>query len=207
MKIPKVLFQTSILKPAAYLVERIQSTSPGWEYKHFSDSDIVQFLTENPLDEFTNSLAVFHSFKNGAHKSDFFRYYYLYVKGGVYIDSDALLENGWDSILEDYSMITVKSGLNKIEKSIFNGFICAAPNNIIIYQALKDIYHIDNEKLNKDYFLICKNLYNIIDSYNKIFEEVMGSQRKNELDLYRLISQDDGFKHAMQDTIKRMLRI
>lgn len=172
MKIPKVLFQTSILKPAPYLVERIQSTSPGWEYKHFSDSDIVQFLTENPLDEFTNSLAVFHSFKNGAHKSDFFRYYYLYVKGGVYVDSDALLENGWDSILEDYSMITVQSGLQKTEKSMFNGFICAAPNNIIIYQALKDIYHIDNEKVNKDYFLICKNLYNIIDSYNKIFEEV-----------------------------------
>ena len=44
-------------------------------------------------------------------------------------------------------------------------------------------------------------------AFNKIFDEVMGTQRKNELDLYRLISQDDGFKSAMQDTIKRMLRI
>lgn len=44
-------------------------------------------------------------------------------------------------------------------------------------------------------------------AFNKIFDDVMGKQRKNELDLYRLISQDDGFKSAMQDTIKRMLRI
>ncbi len=44
-------------------------------------------------------------------------------------------------------------------------------------------------------------------AFNKIFDEVMGKQRKNELDLYRLISQDEGFKQAMQDTIKRMLRV
>ena len=43
-------------------------------------------------------------------------------------------------------------------------------------------------------------------AFSKIFDEVMGKQRKNELDLYRLISQDEGFKIAMQDTIKRMLR-
>lgn len=44
-------------------------------------------------------------------------------------------------------------------------------------------------------------------AFEKIFEDVMGKQRKNELDLYRLISQDESFKIAMQDTIKRMLRI
>lgn len=44
-------------------------------------------------------------------------------------------------------------------------------------------------------------------AFSKIFDEVMGKQRKNELDLYRLVSQDEGFKTAMQDTLKRMLRI
>jgi type I restriction enzyme R subunit len=43
-------------------------------------------------------------------------------------------------------------------------------------------------------------------AFNKIFDEVMGKQRKSEIDLYRLISNDEGFKQAMQDTIKRMLR-
>lgn len=44
-------------------------------------------------------------------------------------------------------------------------------------------------------------------AFGKIFDEVMGKQRKNELDLYRLIAQDEGFKIAMQDTIKRMLMV
>ncbi|OYU56720.1 MAG: DEAD/DEAH box helicase [Chitinophagaceae bacterium BSSC1] len=43
-------------------------------------------------------------------------------------------------------------------------------------------------------------------AFGKIFDEVMGKQRKNELDLYRLVSKDEGFKIAMLDTIKRMLR-
>ncbi len=42
-------------------------------------------------------------------------------------------------------------------------------------------------------------------AFSRIFEDVMGKQRKNELDLYRLMSKDDGFKQAMQNTIKRIL--
>lgn len=42
-------------------------------------------------------------------------------------------------------------------------------------------------------------------AFKKIFEEVMGKQRKNELDLYRLMAKDEAFKQAMLDTIKRML--
>jgi type I restriction enzyme R subunit len=34
----------------------------------------------------------------------------------------------------------------------------------------------------------------------------MAKQRKNELDLYRLISKDEAFKAAMQETLKRILR-
>ena len=51
-----------------------------------------------------------------------------------------------------------------------------------------------------------KDVQNREIAFSKIFDDIMGKQRKNELDLYRLISQDDGFKIAMQDTIKRMLR-
>lgn len=42
-------------------------------------------------------------------------------------------------------------------------------------------------------------------AFRKIFDEVMGKQRKNELDLYRLMAKDESFKQAMLDTIKRML--
>jgi type I restriction enzyme, R subunit len=39
----------------------------------------------------------------------------------------------------------------------------------------------------------------------KIFDDVMNQQRKNELDLYRLMTKDDAFKQAMLETIKRIL--
>jgi type I restriction enzyme R subunit len=42
-------------------------------------------------------------------------------------------------------------------------------------------------------------------AFEKIFEHVIGKQRKNELDLYRLYSKDEGFKRAMQNTIKRLV--
>ena len=42
-------------------------------------------------------------------------------------------------------------------------------------------------------------------AYDKIFDDVMNKHRKNELDLYRLITQDAGFKQAMKDTVERML--
>lgn len=43
-------------------------------------------------------------------------------------------------------------------------------------------------------------------AFNKMFDDVMGKQRKSELELYRLLSLDDSFKQAMQDTLKRILR-
>lgn len=42
-------------------------------------------------------------------------------------------------------------------------------------------------------------------AFRKIFDDVMARQRKNELDLYRLLSKDEAFKIAMQETIKRVL--
>ena len=42
-------------------------------------------------------------------------------------------------------------------------------------------------------------------AFKKIFDEVMSKERKNELDLYRLLAKDEAFKLAMQDTLKRVL--
>lgn len=41
----------------------------------------------------------------------------------------------------------------------------------------------------------------------RMINEAINKQRKNELELYKLYSQDEGFKLAMQDTIRRMLSL
>lgn len=44
-------------------------------------------------------------------------------------------------------------------------------------------------------------------AFRKMFDDVMSKQRKDELDLYRLLAKDDAFKAAMQDTLRRVLRV
>lgn len=44
-------------------------------------------------------------------------------------------------------------------------------------------------------------------AFKKIFDDVMAQQRKMELDLYKKVTQDDAFRIAMQDTLKRILSI
>ena len=51
-----------------------------------------------------------------------------------------------------------------------------------------------------------KDIQNKELAFNKIFEDVIGKQRKNELDLYRKVAQDESFKVSLQDTIKRIMR-
>lgn len=42
-------------------------------------------------------------------------------------------------------------------------------------------------------------------AFKKMFDDVMAQQRKMELDLYKKVTQDDAFRIAMQDTLKRIL--
>ncbi|MGL5227843.1 MAG: type I restriction endonuclease subunit R, partial [Bacteroidales bacterium] len=42
-------------------------------------------------------------------------------------------------------------------------------------------------------------------AFEKIFNEVMNKQRRNELELYKQIAQDNGFKHSFMDSLKRII--
>jgi type I restriction enzyme R subunit len=42
-------------------------------------------------------------------------------------------------------------------------------------------------------------------AFEKIFEEVMLKNRRNELELYKLLANDAAFKAAMQQSLRRMV--
>ena len=199
--IPKVIVQTARKSPPSYIIEQIRHYSPGWEYKFFNDSDILRFFDEHPQEEFLDVKQKFTSFKRGEHKSDLFRYYYLYVCGGVYFDTDAMLAMNIDEIVLDFQFFTVKS--TYFPGTMFQGFIGCEPKNEIIYKALKDAYTVSQEALDNYGHLLCKNLHDIIvndmkDNENsqmkgKIFREakhtdncakVIDTQRGNRVVLY-----------------------
>jgi mannosyltransferase OCH1-like enzyme len=173
VKIPKVIFQTSIYKPEKYIIDKILSKCNSYKYLHFNDEEIIDFFKKNYIEEFKNIIKKFNNISNGAHKADLFRYYFLYINGGIFIDSDAMIETNIENIVKNYEFISVNS--NNISNSIFQGFIGSISKNNIIYEALKDIYNIDLNLLKNDYHLICKNLYNIIKNNNidniKLYDE------------------------------------
>jgi mannosyltransferase OCH1-like enzyme len=178
MPIPKIIVQTSRQPPKQYVVDMIQERSPGWEYQHYTDDDIMLFFAENPIEEFPNVVAKFYTFNYGEHRADLFRYYFLYVKGGVYIDSDAMIQTNIENIVKDYDFFTVNSSY--FPGTVFQGFLGAEPKNDLIYKALKDIYNIPKTDLLREFHILCKNLYTFINEDTTtmkkvLFQEIYGN--------------------------------
>ena len=189
--IPKQIIQTSRKKPEQYVVDMIKERSIGWSYSHFDDEEIIHFFKENPLSEFPDIVKKFYSFSYGEHRADLFRYYYLYVKGGVYFDTDAMIEVNMDAVVKDYEYFSVNS--NYFPKSIFQGFIGCIPEHPIIYEGLKNIYLTDNSALIKkpqNFHDICRNMYVFVSEYPdktkiKLYEEIFGNNTTaNIVDLH-----------------------
>ncbi len=160
--IPRVIMQTSVTKPENYIVELINNFCPNWKYIHFTDNEIIKYFNDNPISEFPDIVNKFNSFTKGQHKADLFRYYFLYINGGIFLDSDAIFEVNVENIIKDYSCIFVKSFMPNTH--LFNGFIATYSKNPIIYEALKHAYYTEDDILVKHYHYFCEELYRI---YNR----------------------------------------
>jgi glycosyltransferase involved in cell wall biosynthesis len=134
--------------------------TPEWTYVHYTDQEILQFFEDNPLEEFPDVSGIFTRLTNGANKACFFRVYHMLVKGGVFLDSDAMLSTSIENVTRDYSFFTVVSGAEP--DTVFNGFMGSEPGHPIVYEAVKYLYYTHPAVFNKNYFLSCYNLYSII---------------------------------------------
>jgi len=172
MPIPKVIIQTSYFEFPIYYKNYLLKHNSDWDYKYFSDEDIEDYIINNPIEEFKEpSINIFRNFEKGAHKADFFRYYYLYINGGVFLDYDTILQTSLTKVLGDVSFFCCKSFV--ANNSMFNGFIGCEPKNKIIYEALKSLFFLEKKILEIDYYYACKDLCKIINNYQNIMQSVL----------------------------------
>jgi hypothetical protein len=199
-KIPNVLFQTNKTPHPDYALDMIRKQVWfGWDYEFYDDDAVMQFFKENPHRDFPDISIKYLSFRLGAHRADLFRYYYLYLRGGFFMDFDAMLYQNIKIITLDYNFVSVNSSCHP--GTIFQGILGASPKNEIIRRALVNAYSTCNDALQKEYHYFCKKLYEIVQecSYDysiKLYKE----RRLNNFNGYNIYSDDGGnevlmFKH------------
>jgi len=101
--IPRRVHQTYFVEPTSSefpnmsrLVESWRQS--GWDHKFYNDTEARAFLLEHFPDEVVEA---FDEIIPGAYKADLFRYCVLFIEGGVYADTDVLLETNLDAAVED----------------------------------------------------------------------------------------------------------
>jgi hypothetical protein len=174
--IPKIILQTSILKQPNYVVEEIKSKSNGWIYTNIKNKEFIAFFKEFPIEEFSNSIEIFNSLENEYLKTEFFKFYFLYLKGGVYIDCNCMIEENIDLIIKNYSFCVFESYLNN--NTISNNFMAFEPQHMIIQQMLSDMHNIDKDIFKKDPLFISKNLYKLVNNYKKTIHCLINDESK-----------------------------
>ena len=155
--------QTAKERLESHVVSQLKKQTQGYDYKFFDDEDIMAFFKENPDPNYPRIAEVFYSFTKGEHRADLFRYYYLYKKGGVYVDSDLMLYDPVSQIIGKNTFVSVWDIRHR--GAAFNGFIAAVPRHPIVVAALDKLYRTSDSRLRKDYLAACKDFGRIISEF------------------------------------------
>lgn len=196
LKIPCIFFQTSKAKPEQYVIDLILSKlTDKWTYMHFNDDEIIDFFQKNPIKELPNIIEKFHNLRYGAHKADLFRYYFLYLKGGVFMDSDAMIYEDIENVVKDCMFFSVNSTC--VPNTIFQGILGANPKNPIIKEALFLAYSTNPIDLLFNYHFWCKQLYTIVHRNQYHFKIKLYKELRTDNTGDKIMDNDNNivFKH------------
>ena len=181
LKTPKILIQThydkKIIPKKVY--DNINKYAPDHKHIIFDDKECIDFLKKNYNQEIVNR---FKNLKLGCHKSDLFRYCWLYKNGGVYLDIKiVLLKNLKDIFNDDTKLYTVKSA---VKNSIFQGIISTPPNNPIFKNLITKILIRSDLSIKLDYHIFTKDFFDEFKE-GKLFKEVCNKKQTSDLELSR----------------------
>ena len=151
--IPRVIHQTFKNKTVPYgMFESIESWKKNnQEYEHYfyDDTDCILFI-EKYFDK-----KVLHTYLNlipGAFKADLFRCCVLYIKGGVYVDSDMICLDSLRNLIEPVDSFIISRDDPMSKSFLYNAFIASEPNHPFLKKQIDSI--VDNVSKLKDLYYL-----------------------------------------------------
>jgi inositol phosphorylceramide mannosyltransferase catalytic subunit len=144
-KIPKTIIQTynkSKIHPFIYSnIMEILKRNPEYDYRLITDNDgiflIKKYFTERVLNAFKQLTL-------GAAKGDFIRYIVLYLYGGVYLDLDASIDLGLNTLIDrDAEFIFFINGDANLEQFCF----MIKPRHVLMEKIIEEmVTRIENKE-------------------------------------------------------------
>jgi hypothetical protein len=143
MSIPKVIIQTGYAqKNVSNTRYKIIKQNPNHEYLYFNNNDCVAFIQKHLGSKVAKAFA---KLIPGPFKADLFRYCYLYVKGGIYIDLDLLPLVPMDQIVHpdvDFISCLERWGI----PGVYQAFMACVPGLSFLKTAIdKIVQHTEDE--------------------------------------------------------------
>ena len=180
--IPKLIISTYYDKNKIpqKVFENIKTYAPNYKYIVFDDNEIIEFLKKHYPE---NVLQAFHELTRGAHKADLFRYCYLYINGGIYLDIKTKLIEPIEQTfnIPNANFYTV---LSIHKPTIYQGIIASAPKNPIFLELIDHIVNV--KKPIKRYFEFTADFYNKLRVHYHFYEFKNGyyKDKNNKFNLY-----------------------
>ena len=181
-QIPKLIISTYYNKNKIPLkvFENIKTYAPNYKYIVYDDNEIISFLKKYYPE---NVLQSFHELIRGAHKADLFRYCYLYIHGGIYLDIKTKLI---EPIEQTFNILNVNfyTVLSMHKPTIYQGIIASAPKNPIFLELIDHIVNI--KKPIKRYFEFTADFYKKLRVHYHFYEFQNGyyQDKNNKFNLY-----------------------
>ena len=205
----KKMLQTSKYKLRENYLTKVKEKCSDWEYAHFTNKEMETYIEQYPITGFPNILSIFKEV-TGVKKSDIFRVYYLYLNGGAYMDTDALLVINIETIIpKNSTIVLIKSCLP--ETGIFTGFMYFPKKHPML---LELICYVHNNKTHFEmgYFNICRKVeelyYQFRDCNSHLLEEQLcANNTEANIILYNNIALTHYFAYKLNNEIRPNVEI
>jgi hypothetical protein len=144
--------------------QQFSDLAPDFPRQLFDDDSAIQYIQKHFGEEW---VLLFRGFKKGAHKADLFRYCYLYIQGGIYLDIKTQLVVPLSTIYDDldragscmatcFSDAHLFAPYSWFSYNVYQGIIFAKARNPIFLECMAYMKKYA-WRANFQYLTFCKN--------------------------------------------------